>query len=92
MARKEAKIHMTVYYISKMLQGVEIRYLDIEKLALALIVSARKLRSYFQSHGIIILTNLSLRQVLSKPKVSGRMVKWSSSWESLIFDFKADKL
>lgn len=72
---KEAKVPKPVYYVNKMLQGVEKRYLEIEKLALALVVSARKLRPYFQSHEILILTNQPLRQVLSKPKVSCIMVK-----------------
>ena len=32
-----------IYYVSKALQGVETRYLEIEKLSLALVVVARKL-------------------------------------------------
>ncbi|KAM2767391.1 hypothetical protein COP1_023191 [Malus domestica] len=36
-----------VYYASKALQDTETRYSNIEKLALALVMSARKLRPYF---------------------------------------------
>lgn len=43
LAREEAKIHKPVYYVSQMLQRAERRYLEIEKLALALVVSVRKL-------------------------------------------------
>ncbi|CAL8174755.1 unnamed protein product [Prunus armeniaca] len=53
------------------------RYPEIEKLALALVISARKLRPYFQCHTIIVLTNHPLRQVLQKPETSGRLIKWS---------------
>ncbi|KAL0305012.1 UNVERIFIED_CONTAM: hypothetical protein Scaly_3000100 [Sesamum calycinum] len=66
-----------MYYVSIMLQGAEKRYLKIEKLALALVTMARKLRPYFQSHPIVVLTNHLWKQVIAKPDVSGRMVKWA---------------
>ncbi|CAL8085218.1 unnamed protein product [Prunus armeniaca] len=65
-----------VHYVSKGLQDAEVRYLDIEKLAFALVVSARRLRPYFQAHTIHVLTNQPLKQVLQKPETSGRLVKW----------------
>nr|XP_018677532.1 PREDICTED: uncharacterized protein LOC103974988 [Musa acuminata subsp. malaccensis] len=43
---------LPVYYVSHMLSGPEGRYPPIEKLALALVLSARKLRPYFQAHPI----------------------------------------
>ncbi|VVA39287.1 PREDICTED: rve domain-containing, partial [Prunus dulcis] len=47
------------------------------QLTLALVVSARRLRPYFQAHGIKVLTNQPLRQVLQKPEISGRLIKWA---------------
>ncbi|KAL0433558.1 UNVERIFIED_CONTAM: hypothetical protein Slati_2690100 [Sesamum latifolium] len=44
---------------------------QIEKLVLALVNTARKLRPYFQSHPIVVLTNHPLKQVTEKPNVSG---------------------
>ncbi|KAI5337618.1 hypothetical protein L3X38_016889 [Prunus dulcis] len=55
----------------------EVRYPDIEKLAFTLVVSARRLRPYFQAHTIHVLTNQPLQQVLQKPETSGRLVKWA---------------
>ncbi|CAL8997655.1 unnamed protein product, partial [Prunus brigantina] len=66
-----------VYYVSKALTDTEARYPAIEKLALALIISARKLRPYFQAHSILVLTDQPLSLVLRKPETSGRLVKWS---------------
>ncbi|KAI5328097.1 hypothetical protein L3X38_027493 [Prunus dulcis] len=66
-----------VHYVSKALQDAEVRYPDIEKLAFSLVVSARRLRPYFQAHTIHVLTNQPLRQVLQKPETSGRLVKWA---------------
>ncbi|KAL0354720.1 UNVERIFIED_CONTAM: hypothetical protein Sradi_3918900 [Sesamum radiatum] len=53
------------------------RYPQIEKLALALVTAARKLRPYFQSHPVVVLTNHPLKKILANPNISGRMVKWS---------------
>ena len=44
---------------------------------MALRVAAKKLRSYFQAHPIIVLTNLPLRSTIHKPNLSGRMAWWA---------------
>ncbi|KAK3042740.1 hypothetical protein RJ639_000798 [Escallonia herrerae] len=75
--REEDGVQKPIYYISKVLQDVETRYPKIDKIALALIISARRLRPYFQSHTIIVLTNQPLRKVLLSPEASGRLVNWS---------------
>ncbi|XP_022024911.1 uncharacterized protein LOC110925256 [Helianthus annuus] len=70
-------IQTPIYYISKMLTGLETRYSMIEKLVLALLHATRRLRRYFSGHVIIVLTNYHLGQILSKPDVAGRMAKWA---------------
>ncbi|KAM2938462.1 hypothetical protein FF1_038249 [Malus domestica] len=75
--RNDGNVERPVYYASKALQDAETRYSNIEKLALALVMSARKLRPYFQAHSIIVLTNHPLRQILQNPDTSGRMIKWA---------------
>ncbi|GKV02599.1 hypothetical protein SLEP1_g15017 [Rubroshorea leprosula] len=77
LVREEAKQQKPIYYISSVLHGVELRYPIAEKAALAVVTLARKLRPYFQSHPIIILTDQPLRQILQKPECSGRLVKWA---------------
>ncbi|KAI3470100.1 hypothetical protein Pfo_026763 [Paulownia fortunei] len=76
LVQKVGRAHRPIYYTSKILQGAEQRYPNIEKLALALITATRKLRPYFQSHPVVVLTNHPLKQVLSNPETSGRLVKW----------------
>ncbi|XP_072087011.1 uncharacterized protein [Arachis hypogaea] len=71
------KVQHPVYFVSKTLQHAELNYPRIEKLALALIFSARRLRPYFQSHVIHVRTDHPLRQVLYKPEVAGRLIKWA---------------
>ncbi|CAA0816695.1 Uncharacterized mitochondrial protein AtMg00860, partial [Striga hermonthica] len=66
-----------IYYTSRVLQGAEARYSEVEKAALTLVVTARKLRPYFLNHVIIVRTNFQLGETLGRPTVSGRLVKWA---------------
>lgn len=59
------------------LQGPEINYPIIEKLVLALIYAALRLRQYFQAHQIEVLTSCPIKQVLLKPGTSERLAKWA---------------
>ncbi|XP_025618967.1 uncharacterized protein [Arachis hypogaea] len=71
------RIQQPVYFVSRVMQPTEQRYPKIEQLALALVVTARRLRHYFQSHTIVVRTNHPLRQILTKPELAGRLTKWS---------------
>ncbi|CAL9018474.1 unnamed protein product, partial [Prunus brigantina] len=62
--------------------------LPIFYLALALVISARRLRPYFQAHQITVLTNQPLRQVLQKPETSGRLIKWAIELGEFDIQFK----
>lgn len=75
--KEDSGVHKPVYYVSRALHGPEQRYLPIEKLVLALVHAARRLRPYFQAHPICVLTNQNLKQVLLKPEASGRLQKWA---------------
>jgi hypothetical protein len=66
-----------VYFISKALQGPELRYLQIEKTTLAVVVAGRKLRHYFLAHSIAVRTDQPIKQLLERPDMAGRMLKWS---------------
>ncbi|KAL0378856.1 UNVERIFIED_CONTAM: hypothetical protein Sradi_3191100 [Sesamum radiatum] len=46
-------------------------------MALALVVTTRRLQPYFLSHPIGVRTNTPLKQTLGKPDTSGRLVKWA---------------
>jgi len=42
----------------------------------ALFVTTRKLRHYFQSFPIVLLTEYSLRTIVENPEANGRIVMW----------------
>nr|XP_043638079.1 uncharacterized protein LOC122609083 [Erigeron canadensis] len=52
---------MPIYFVSRALKGPEINYPCLEKLALALVHAARRLRRYFQGHPIRVLTDKPIR-------------------------------
>ena len=60
----------------------------MEKLAYSLILAARKLRPYFQSHKILVKMTFPLRQVLHRPEMSGRMLKWAVELGQFDIDYK----
>nr|XP_027083794.1 uncharacterized protein LOC113706104 [Coffea arabica] len=68
---------MPVYYVNRILRGPETRYSQAEKLVLALIHTAPRLKPYFLAHHICLRTDQPLRQVLSRPEASGRLTKWA---------------
>ncbi|KAK0586692.1 hypothetical protein LWI29_010873 [Acer saccharum] len=77
LVRQEKGIQKPIYYTSKALLPAETRYSPAEKMALALITAARKLRPYFQAHKIRVYTNCPLKLILQKPEVSDRLTKWA---------------
>ena len=46
-------------------------------MAFALITAARKLKSYFQAHTIVVLTDQPLKKAMSSPEAAGRMALWA---------------
>ncbi|GAU47210.1 hypothetical protein TSUD_403510, partial [Trifolium subterraneum] len=66
-----------VYFTSKALQGPELRYQRIGKVALALVIAARRLRYYFLAHTIVVRTDQPIKSLLVRPDMAGRMLKWS---------------
>ena len=77
LVRDKDRVQHLVYYCSRALRGAEERYPKMEKLILALVTIARKLRPYFQAHTIEISTKYPMKQVLHKPETSGRLMKWA---------------
>jgi hypothetical protein len=89
--REENGVQLPVYYTSKAFQGAEERYPAMEKLALALVVTARKLRPYFQAHSIIVLTNHPLRKAMSKPDAARRLIQWAIELSEFDIEYRQDR-
>ena len=77
LVRDKDRVQHPVYYCSQALRGAKERYPRMEKLILALVTAARKLRPCFQAHTIEVPTEYPMKQVLHKPETSGRLMKWA---------------
>ena len=78
-----------MYYVSKALQGVEVRYQKIKKLVFALVVNVRRLQPYFLDHHIIIMTEYPINQVLRKLDLTGRKIAWSVELSKFSLEYRA---
>ena len=84
--RVDSGVQRPVYYVSKSLHKADVRYLPLEKAILAMVHGTRKLPHYFQSHTVVVLTQLPLRSLLRSVDYTGRIVKWGTILEA--FDIK----
>lgn len=64
--REQNGKQLPIFYISRMMIEAEKQYGAMEKLVLSLVCAKRKLGHYFKGHLIVVLTNQSLKAVLSK--------------------------
>ena len=76
--RVDNGVQRPVYYVSKSQHEAEIRYLPLENTILAVMHATCKLPHYFQSHIVIVLTQLSLRSLLRSANHTRRIAKWGT--------------
>ena len=76
LARAKGYQHRPVYYVSHILQDTKQWYSKFEKFILTIIITVRRLRPYFDTHQVIVLTDLPLRSIMQSPNSSGRMMKY----------------
>ena len=76
--REDEGVQMSVYYFNHSMNGPQNKYQRLEKLVLALLIISRKLKHYFQTFLITVLTEHPLRSVIENPKVTGWILKWAS--------------
>jgi hypothetical protein len=66
-----------VYFISEVLGPSKIRYPQVQKLLYAILLTARKLRYYFDNHKVIVVTGFPIGDILHNKEAVGRTVKWA---------------
>jgi ribonuclease HI len=70
-------IQRPVYFISEVLSETKIRYPQIQKLLYAVILIRRKLRHYFESHPVTMVSSFPLGEIIQCREASGRIAKWA---------------
>jgi ribonuclease HI/transposase InsO family protein len=70
-------VQRPVYFISEVLSETKIRYPQIQKLLYAVILTRRKLRHYFESHPVTVVSSFPLGEIIQCREASGRIAKWA---------------
>jgi hypothetical protein len=70
------------------LVGSKKYYLEMEKICYVLVMSARKLRHYFEAHKVWVLTNQPLNDIFGNHDSSGRIGKWVMELLEHVIDFE----
>ena len=66
-----------IYFISEVLSETKARYHHIQKLVYTVVLAQRKLRHYFESHPVTVVSSFPLGEIVHNREASGRIAKWA---------------
>jgi ribonuclease HI len=70
-------VQRPVYFISEVLSETKVRYPQIQKLLYAVVLTRRKLRHYFESHSVTVVSSFPLGEIIQCREALGRIAKWA---------------
>jgi ribonuclease HI len=70
-------VQRPVYFISEVLSEIKIRYPQIQKLLYAVILTRQKLRHYFESHPVTVVSSFPLGEIIQCREASSSIAKWA---------------
>jgi hypothetical protein len=80
--RRKAKTNSSILCFRSFV-WLEIFYSELEKIAYAVIMAARKLRHYFEGHRIRVITNQPLNDLFTNREASTRIIKWGAESQNI---------
>jgi hypothetical protein len=89
MEEEEGKFkQIPVYFASEALSGSKLFYLELQKIAYAVVMTARKLRHYFEGRRIGVITNQPLNDLFANKEASSGIIKWGAELSENTVDFE----
>jgi hypothetical protein len=83
---EEGKLkQIPVNFDSEALSGF---YSELEKIAYAVVMAAKKLRHYFEGHRIRVITNQPLNDLFTNKEASTQIIKWGAELSEYTVDFE----
>jgi hypothetical protein len=76
-----------VYYISEVLHDTKTMYVDVHKLLYAVLIASKKLRHYFQTQKVSVVSSYPLKAVLHNPNTTNNIAKWAADLVEFELDF-----
>jgi hypothetical protein len=70
------KVQRHVYFIREVLNESKSRYPQIQKLIYAILITARKLKHYFDEYRVVVKTIFPLGDIIRNEDANGHIVKW----------------
>jgi ribonuclease HI/transposase InsO family protein len=70
-------VQRPIYFISEVLSETKVHYPQIQKLLYVVILTRRKLRHYFESHPVTVVSSFPLGEIIQCREASGRIAKWA---------------
>jgi ribonuclease HI len=77
-----------VYFISEVLGPSKKKYPQVQKLLYVVLLTARKLRHYFDDHKVIVVTGFPIGDILHNKEAIGRIAKWACELGSHDIEFR----
>jgi hypothetical protein len=74
---RSQKVQRPVYFVSEVLSNSKTHYSQMQKLVYAILMTKRKLRHYFDTHPITVVSKYPLGEVIQNPEAERRIAKWA---------------
>jgi hypothetical protein len=86
---KRCLLQRPVYFINTLLRDAMMRYPQVQKLLLGVLLALNKLRHYFESHRITVVNSYSLGRMLHNRSATGCIAEWAMELSGFDLHFTA---